>query len=77
MGNLYFWSNEPHNLLDWESLEKLFILGAARPIDFGKEKSLAIERSQVGQYCNMDPPAIVQSREIFLCQNRPGRPRRV
>jgi len=41
------------------------ILGAACPVDFGKEKSLGIERSQVGPYYNIDPPAIVQSRGFF------------
>jgi len=50
------------------------ILGAACPIDFGFEKSLGIERSQVGPYYNIDPPAIVQSRGFFKAKiDRSGR----
>jgi len=52
----------------------LSILGAACPVDFGKEKSLGSERSQVGPYYNIDPPAIVQSRGFFKAKiDRSGR----
>ena len=54
--------------------EDWLILGAACPVDFGKETSLGIERSQVGQYYNIDPPVIAQSRGFFKAKiDRSGR----
>jgi len=62
-----------HQDVDYMSLS-INILGAGCPVDFGFEKSLGIERSQVGQYYNIDPPAIVQSRGFFKAKiDRSGR----
>jgi len=44
------------------------------PGRFWQRKILGIERSQVGPYYNIDPPAIVQSRGFFFAKiDRSGR----